>query len=81
MAGLSLNMGGMGQVYAGPGWSDGPGVPAAAQQPAGPTTVSQKAFGIVAGGPGVHRLGLLAVFGGGGLSIAALVFIWWSLPR
>lgn len=46
----------------------------------GPTSIGQKAFGITTGAP-TYRTGLFAIIGGGGFAIAALVFMWWSLPR
>jgi hypothetical protein len=49
--------------------------------PQGPTSIGQKAFGIVTGNEGAYRTGLFAAVGGGGLALALLVFIWWSLPR
>jgi hypothetical protein len=44
-------------------------------------TVGQQAFGVSAGGDGGPKTGLYGVIGGGVLSLALLVFIWWSLPR
>ena len=80
MAGLSLNTGLGGSVFAG-GYS-GAATPAAAGATAqGPTTVTAKAFGIVTGGEGSYRTGLYAAFGGGTLALGLLIFIWWSLPR
>jgi hypothetical protein len=81
MPGLNL-AGGLGtSVFAGGGYP-GAATPAAAGATAqGPTTVGQKAFGIVTGNEGFYRTGFLAAVGGGGLSLALLIFIWWSLPR
>jgi hypothetical protein len=54
----------------------------AGASPQGPRTVSQKAWGITAGGgdggPATPGLGTCLIAAG---SLAALVFIWWSLPK
>jgi len=79
MAGLALNMGLQGQGAFGSGYADA-ATPAAAQQPTGPTTIGQKAFGIVTGGgryPVAH-IGFVSV---GVLALAGLAWIYWSLPR
>lgn len=54
---------------------------AAGATPQGPRTVGQQAFGIVAGDTGDSNAPVYAVLGGGTLALAALLFIWWSLPR
>jgi hypothetical protein len=54
---------------------------AAGATPQGPRTVGQQAFGIVAGDTGGGNGPVYAVLGGGGLALAVMVFIWWSLPR
>jgi len=80
MAGLSLNMGLQGQGAMGSGFTPGAAVPDPALQPTGPTTISQKAWGIVSGGgryPVAH-LGFVSV---GTLALAGLAWIYWSLPR
>lgn len=60
----------------------GAAVPAAAGvSPQGPRTIGQQAFGIVAGAASGPNTSFYAAVGGGGLALAALVFIWWSLPR
>jgi hypothetical protein len=76
MAGLSLYMGGLG------GGADqgAASLPAAAQQPTGPTTIGAKAFGISAGGATLG-LGGTALLSSGVLCLAGLIWIWWSLPR
>jgi hypothetical protein len=77
--GLQLDMGLGGSVF-GSGYG-GAATPAAAGTTAqGPTTIGQKAFGITTGGGG-YKTGVFAIIGGGGFAVAALVFIWWSLPR
>lgn len=77
--GLSLDMG-LGASVFGQGYPGAATPAAAGATPQGPTSIGQKSFGIMTGG-GTHRTGLLAVIGGGGFAVAALVFIWWSLPR
>ena len=80
MAGMALNMG-LGSSVFTQGYP-GAGTPAAAAAtPQGPTSVGQKAFGIVTGGGGLYRTGVWASIGGGALALGLLVFIWWSLPR
>lgn len=57
-------------------------VPAAAgATPQGPRNIGQQAFGIVAGDASGPRTSFFAAIGGGTFALAALVFIWWSLPR
>ena len=74
-----LNMGIGGSVFT--GGFPGASVPAAAgASPQGPRTIGQQAFGIVAGDTG-GNVGLYAAIGGGAFALAALTFIWWSLPR
>jgi hypothetical protein len=81
MPGLSLNSGLGASVFASGGYP-GAATPAAAGATAqGPTSIGQKAFGIVTGNEGFYRTGFWAAVGGGGLSLALLGFIWWSLPR
>jgi hypothetical protein len=80
MANLTLQTGLGGSVFA--SGYPGAATPAAAGPSAqGPTTVGQKAFGIVTGSPGCSRTPGLALISGGTLSLALLVYIWWSLPR
>jgi hypothetical protein len=79
MAGLSLNMGLQGQGAFGSGYAPA-ATPDAAGTPTGPTTIGQKAFGIVTGGgryPYAH-IGFVSV---GVLSLGLLAWIYWSLPR
>jgi hypothetical protein len=80
MAGLSLHTGLGASAFS--GGYPGAAVPAASgASPQGPTTVGQKAFGIVSGGDAVPRTSGLALVSGGVLSLFLLGFIWWSLPR
>lgn len=55
--------------------------PAAAGASAqGPTTIGQKAFGIVTGGSG-SNCAHAALISAGSASLALLLFMYWSLPR
>jgi hypothetical protein len=77
---LQLNTGLQGSIFA--AGYDGASVPAAAgATPQGPRSIGQQAFGIVAGDQSGPNTSLYAAVGGGALALAALVFIWWSLPR
>lgn len=81
MAGLSLNTGLGASVFANGGYPGAATPAAAGATPQGPTSIGQKAFGIVTGNEGgLHRT-FFAAAGGGLLSLGLLVFIWWSLPR
>ena len=83
MAGLNLQSGiGLnGSVFGGgwPGYTNGAAVPTATTVPEGPSTISQAAYGVPGVG-GAGRKGLTAA-AIGTAAVAALVFIWWSLPR
>lgn len=77
MAGLSLSTGVRGTV----GGNYSPMTPAAAQSPTS-GTIGQKAYGIR--GTGVDTGSNVAGYGStavGVLALAALVYLWWSLPR
>lgn len=80
MAGLSLNMGLQGQGALGSGYG-GAATPAAAGTPTGPTSIGQKAFGIVTGGQSGPSTAGLALLSTGFLSLVGLIYIYWSLPR
>jgi len=80
MAGLQLNMGLGGSVFT-PGYGAAATPAAAGASAQGPTSIGQKAFGIVTGGGGGYGAAHIALIGGGGLSLGLLIFIWWSLPR
>jgi hypothetical protein len=77
---VQLNMGLQGQGAFGSVYGGAATPAAAGASPQGPTTIGQKAFGIVTGGGGYSaaHIGLLSV---GGFCIAALCYIYWSLPR
>jgi hypothetical protein len=66
-------------VFAG-GWPGTDGT-AANPNPAGPRSIGQQAFGVVAGDASGSKTSFYAVIGGGGLALGLLAFIWWSLPR
>jgi hypothetical protein len=66
----------VGSLYGGYG---GASTPAATGIPEGPATITQQAWGVPSPGSG-RRLGLTAA-GIGTAALAALVFIWWALPR
>lgn len=76
MAGMSLRTG----ISAGGSYS--PMTPASAVPPTSRNTIAQAAYGVsgtgLGTGPRTAGFGSAAI---GMASIAALVFIWWSLPR
>lgn len=76
MAGLNLNMG-MGTRAAFPGTS---GTNAQAS-PQGPRTAAAAGFGTTVGESGQLDGKTSGVLSVGTLALAALIFIWWSLPR
>lgn len=78
---MMLDMGLQGQGAFGTGYSPAATPAAAGASPQGPTTIGQKAFGIVTGGQGRYTAAHAGLIGIGGLSIAALLYIYWSLPR
>ena len=79
--GLSLNMGLQGQGAFGSGY-DGAATPAAAgASPQGPTSIGQKAFGIVTGGGGQYTAAHIGFISVGTAAIAGLIWIYFSLPR
>lgn len=79
MAGLSLNMGGQFGAMSG-GYPSAATPDAAGVSAQGPTTIGQKAFGIRTGGA-AGNVGAYSLLGIGGLAIAGLFWIWYSLPR
>jgi hypothetical protein len=74
--GLGIN----GSVFAN-GWPGAAMTPGASTVPEGPSTITQQAFGVPGPGSGGGRRRGLTAAGIGTLALAALVFIWWSLPR
>jgi hypothetical protein len=80
MAGLYLQSGLGG--YAGPSYGSAATPAAAGASPQGPTTIGQKAFGITTGsGTGMYSAAHIGLISAGTFSLAALLFIYWSLPR
>ncbi len=80
MAGLNMQTGLSGSVVGGLyGGYGGASVPAASGIAEGPGTITQQAWGVP--GPGGGRRVGLAAAGIGTAALAALVFIWWALPR
>jgi len=72
---LVLNTG-MGAAWPGVGGTN------ANASPQGPSTAAEAGFGVSAGGSGMSLSGRAAgVLSVGTLALAALVYIWWSLPR
>jgi hypothetical protein len=49
--------------------------------PQGPQTATQAGWGTVAGGNGSTSRVTHGVLSAGAISLALLIFIWWSLPR
>jgi len=78
---MILDMGLQGQGSFGTGYAPAATPAAAGATPQGPTTISQKAFGIVTGGSGKYPAAHAGLISAGTLSIAALLYIYWSLPR
>jgi hypothetical protein len=78
MAGLGLNVGGYGSVAS----SQAASLPAQAGNPAGPSTIGVKAFGITTSqtdvGPRTAGFGTVAL---GLAGVGILIFLWKSLPR
>ena len=48
--------------------------------PQGPRTATQAGFGTIAGGGGSSKQ-TFGVLSTGAIALAALIWIWWSLPR
>jgi hypothetical protein len=81
MAGLQLDMG-LGSSVFGAGYAPAATPAAAGASPQGPTTIGQKAFGITTGGGGgMYSCAHIGLISAGTLSLAGLLFIYWSLPR
>lgn len=53
----------------------------ASASPQGPATAAQAGFGVQAGGGGRMDAKTMGVLSVGTLALAALIYIWWSLPR
>lgn len=80
MTGLSLNMG-LGSSVFGQGYPGAATPAAAGASPQGPTTIGQKAFGIVTGGQSGSSAAHIGLISAGTLSLALLIGIWYTLPR
>jgi len=78
---MMLDMGLQGQGAFGAGYAPAATPAAAGASPQGPTTISQKAFGIVTGGSGAYPAAHFGLISAGAASIVALLYIYWSLPR
>jgi hypothetical protein len=78
---LMLNMGLQGQGAFGAGYGAAATPAAAGPTAQGPTTISQKAFGIVTGSAGRYPAAHIGFVSIGTAAIAALIYIYWSLPR
>jgi len=74
-----LNMGLGGSVFA-QGYPGASTPAAAGASPQGPTTIGQKAFGIVTGGQS-SSVPHAALISSGVLSLVLLGWLYWSLPR
>jgi hypothetical protein len=49
--------------------------------PQAPQTATQAGFGTIAGSGDSSKSVLVGVLSAGSISLALLIFIWWSLPR
>ena len=81
--GLTANLGAGGRAYVGPGgYTQGASKGTATwASPAGPRTATEAGFGTVAGGGGGKSSITTGVLSAGAVSLALLIWIWWSLPR
>lgn len=81
MSGLQLQSGLTGSVVGGlyGGNGSSAAAPTRTAVPEGPTTVAQAAYGGSGGGGGSNSGMHTCIIGG--LAIAVLLFMWWSLPR
>lgn len=68
-------------VFAGGYTSMASGGTATWASPQGPQSATQAGFGTIAGGDGSVSRVTHGVLSAGSISLALLVFIWWSLPR
>ena len=81
--GLTANLGAGGKAYIGPGSYTQAASKGTATwaSPAGPRTATRAGFGTVAGGGGGKSSITTGVLSAGAVSLALLIWIWWSLPR
>jgi hypothetical protein len=73
-------MGLQGQGAFGSGYGSA-ATPNATTVPQGPTSIGQKAFGIVTGGDSPYPYAHIGFVSIGALALGLLAFIYWSLPR
>lgn len=78
---MYLNSGLQTSIFAGQGYPAAATPAAAGASAQGPTTIGQKAFGIVTGGNSGSKCAHVALLSGGSLSLLLLLGIYWSLPR
>ena len=78
---MYLNSGLQTSIFAGAGYPAAATPAAAGASAQGPTTIGQKAFGVVTGNQGGNKCAHIALLSAGGLSLVGLLFIYWSLPR
>lgn len=78
---MMLNTGLQTSIFAGSGYAPAATPAAAGASPQGPTTIGQKAFGVVTGGQSSSGCAHAALLCSGGFCLGALLFIYWSLPR
>lgn len=71
---------GLGGAFALGTWPGTNGTSANAS-PQGPMTAAQQGFGVQAGGAGKVSGRTIGVLSTSTISLALLVYIWWSLPR
>lgn len=79
LTGLAAN----GGAYVGPGGYTNMASKGTATwaSPAGPQTATQAGFGTIAGGGGRAGRVTMGILSIGAISLGALIWIWWSLPR
>jgi hypothetical protein len=80
MPGIQLDMG-LGSSVFTSGYPGASTPAAAGASPQGPTTIGQKAFGIVTGGSNGSKCAHIGLLSAGVLSIVGLVWVYYSLPR
>lgn len=78
---MYLNSGLQTSIFAGQGYPSAATPAAAGASAQGPTTIGQKAFGIVTGGGSDSQCAHVALISSGGLALVLLLGIYWSLPR
>jgi hypothetical protein len=80
--GLGVSMFGQGGAGQGGGYTRGASNGTATwASPQAPQTATQAGFGTIAGSGGSSSNVVIGVLSAGSISLALLIFIWWSLPR